>query len=618
MIVKMSKYAFLIYHKEYDTFLNRLREMGAVHVKETQTAADQPQIQQLLAERKRVQTQLRLLKKTRDDKTAAGGEDNTQPAVLAPARPVTAEEGAAQVDHIERLSEQTGEQHTVIQSIEKDIAAISVWGDFDYANITRLQQAGYDVTFFTCPSSRYDTAWNEAYNAFVINELQSANYFITITPHGMPVEIDAERARLPDSSLAQLRERLRIEQERTDELNRKLAAIAAADFRTLEAYDALLSNDLAWKNVHIQTVREAGDKLMMLEGWIPTALEKVLEQTLDRDDYFYRKLKVTPEDDVPIQFKNDRFSRLFELISKLYMLPKYGELDLTPFFAPFFMIFFGLCLGDSGYGLFLLLAASAAKMFMRKKIQPSMMPVLSLVQILGASTFFCGLLTGTFFGAGMYDWGIPALDVLKAHVFLDNNQMFALALILGVVQILFGMCLNATNRIIRFGFVYGLSTIGWIILLVSMGVAYLLPGAMPMFGTIHLAVISLSGILIFLLNSPGKNPLFNIGLGLWDTYNMATGLLGDVLSYVRLFALGLSGGILAGVFNSLATGMSPDNIIVGPIVMTLIFVVGHAINIFMNVLGAFVHPMRLTFVEFFKNSGYEGGGSAYNPFKWNK
>ena len=128
-------------------------------------------------------------------------------------------------------------------------------------------------------------------------------------------------------------------------------------------------------------------------------------------------------------------------------------------------------------------------------------------------------------------------------------------------------------------------------------------------------VVGISGAMIFLYNSPGKNIFMNIGLGLWDSYNMATGLLGDVLSYVRLFALGLSGGILAGVFNSLAVGMSPDNVIAGPIVMVLIFVIGHAINIFMNVLGAMVHPMRLTFVEFFKNSGYEGGGKEYKPFR---
>ena len=109
-------------------------------------------------------------------------------------------------------------------------------------------------------------------------------------------------------------------------------------------------------------------------------------------------------------------------------------------------------------------------------------------------------------------------------------------------------------------------------------------------------------------------PFLNLGLGLWDTYNMATGLLGDVLSYVRLFALGLSGGILASVFNSLAAGMSPDNAIVKPIVYVLIFLIGHAINMFMNVLGAIVHPVRLTFVEFYNNAEFEGGGKKYNPF----
>ncbi|MDR1746665.1 MAG: V-type ATP synthase subunit I, partial [Tannerella sp.] len=211
----------------------------------------------------------------------------------------------------------------------------------------------------------------------------------------------------------------------------------------------------------------------------------------------------------------------------------------------------------------------------------------------------------------------PALDRLKEKIFMDNNKMFALALILGIIQIIFGMCLKAANRIIQFGVVYGLTTIGWIMVIISMLAAYLFPSALPMFGTAHCIILGISGVLIFFLNSPGKNPLLNVGLGIWDTYNMATGLLGDVLSYVRLFALGLSGGILAGVFNSLATGMSPDIIIVGPIIMVIIFVFGHTINIFMNVLGAFVHPMRLTFVEFFKNSGYEGGGNAYKPFKWN-
>ena len=199
---------------------------------------------------------------------------------------------------------------------------------------------------------------------------------------------------------------------------------------------------------------------------------------------------------------------------------------------------------------------------------------------------------------------------------MDNNDMFQLSLILGVVQILFGMVLKAVNQGIQFGFKYAVATIGWIILLVSCGVGSLAAGshAIGRYGaSVHPRC---GGSYDIPLQQSGKEHIPSIsGSGLWDSYNMATGLLGDVLSYVRLFALGLSGGILAGVFNSLAVGMSPDNVIAGPIVMVLIFVIGHAINIFMNVLGAMVHPMRLTFVEFFKNSGYEGGGKEYKPFK---
>jgi V/A-type H+-transporting ATPase subunit I len=229
------------------------------------------------------------------------------------------------------------------------------------------------------------------------------------------------------------------------------------------------------------------------------------------------------------------------------------------------------------------------------------------------STFFCGLLTGTFFGFVIYDINIPFFQRMKGAIALDNNDLFQLSLILGVIQIIFGMILKAVNQTIQLGFKYAIGTIGWVLLLVSTIVSLLVP-AIGFGSTIHLVILGIAGLMVFLYNSPDRNIFVNIGSGLWDTYNMVTGLLGDVLSYVRLFALGLSGGILASVFNNLAKGMSPDNIIAGPIVMVLIFLIGHSINIFMNVLGAMVHPMRLTFVEFFKNSGYEGGGKAYKPF----
>lgn len=622
MIVKMSKYAFMVYHKEYDEFLERLRGMGVVHIQEKRSEKEDDGLQQLLAERKRLQNELRYLKRVQEDwlkelkDEAKSTKSKLKPELeIAPERPVTVEEGRTLLNRIEDLRNRIEKAQAAEQAMEKDMAAMAVWGEFDYVNLDRLRDAGYEVTFFSCPASRYDEDWGEAYNAVPISVLQSVAYFVMITPVGTVLEIDAERVKMPEKGLKDLQADLLAQRQEKVELNEEMLQIATNDYKTLEAYDRLLSNEYAWGNAKVQTNREADDRLMLLEGWIPAAQEQSLENELDRNNYYFRKLDITPEDNIPIDLENNWFSRLFESISRLYMLPKYNELDLTPFFAPFFMIFFGLCLGDSGYGLFLLVVATAVKMIKGKTLKPSVKGILSLVQLLGMATFLCGLLTGTFFGANLYDWGIPLFDTLKEKIYFDNNKMFSLSLILGVIQIIFGMCLKALNKAKQFGVVYSLSTIGWIILLVSMGVAFLCPQVMPMFGTIHLIVMGLSGLLIFFVNSPGKNLLLNVGLGLWDTYNMATGLLGDVLSYVRLFALGLSGGILAGVFNSLAVGMTPDHVVFGPVVMVLIFVIGHAINIFMNVLGALVHPMRLTFVEFFKNSGYEGGGLEYKPFK---
>ena len=289
----------------------------------------------------------------------------------------------------------------------------------------------------------------------------------------------------------------------------------------------------------------------------------------------------------------------------------------SPFLAPFYILFFGLCLGDSGYGLFITLGVLAIKFF-KKDLSQSLKAAMNLLLILGLSAFFCGLLSGAFFGFNLYDLNVPLFDRIGQAVHLDNSQMFNLSLILGFIQIIFGMCLKAYNRTIQFGFRYSLATIGWMMVILSLAVVLLLPAYSGIAKWFTIAGF----VLAFCYNSPEryeKNPatgfLINVGTGLWDAYNTATGMLGDMLSYVRLFALGLSGGILATVFDSLATGLAPDNAILGPIVMVLIFVVGHALNMFMNVLGAFVHPMRLTFVEFFKNAGYEGGGSAYTPFK---
>ena len=606
MITKMKKLTFLVYHKEYEEFLNSLRELGVVHIVEKQQgAADNTELQENIRLFNRLAATLKLLQNQKHEKNAVIATEGG-----------TATRGMQVLDEVDALQTEHGKLSQQLQSYAKEKEVLEVWGNFEPTGIQKLKDAGYIIGFYSCSEGNYKEEWETEYNAMIVNRISSKVFFVTVTKAGQEVDLDVEQVKLPAYSLSRLEALYDTTEQAIEGNEKKLVALSETDIPSLKAALKELQSQIEFSKVVLSSEQTAGDKLMLIEGWAPAYSKVEIEVYLNDAHVYYEITDPMPGDNVPIRLNNKGFFAWFEPICKLYMLPKYNELDLTPFFAPFFMVFFGLCLGDSGYGLFLFLGATAYRL-LAKKVTPSMKSIISLIQVLSASTFFCGLLTGTFFGANIYDLDWPIVQRLKHAVLMDNNDMFRLSLILGVIQILFGMVLKAVNQTIQFGFKYAIATIGWIILLVSTAVSALFASSelLSMGGTAYKVVLCISGAMIFLFNTPGKNIFMNIGLGLWDSYNMVTGLLGDVLSYVRLFALGLSGGILAGVFNSLAVGMSPDNVIAGPIVMVLIFVIGHAINMFMNVLGAMVHPMRLTFVEFFKNSGYEGGGKEYKPFK---
>ena len=601
MIAKMKKLTFLVYHKEYDAFLKSIRDLGVVHVAtKAQGSAENAALQESIRLSARYTAAIKMLQGL-----------NVQPAAAHTGDASKGTEALAEIEDVQQQIQQVAHK---LQAVEKELVQLEPWGDFDPKSVARLRDAGYQIDFYICSDKQFKEEWVDLYNATEINHVGSKLYFVTVMPKGENIDLEVETAKLPDCSLSDLHVRKENLAKQSEALQARLKDLAASVVPDLQAAQAQVHSQIEFSKVVLNTDSLADNKLMLLQGWAPADCVSKIKDFLEGKEVYYEVADPTPEDDVPILLDNKGFFRLFEPIMRLYMLPKYNELDLTPFFAPFFMLFFGLCLGDSGYGLFMLLAVTVYRL-VAKNISASMKPIFTLVQLLGASTMVCGLLTGTCFGFNLYDIQLPLFQSLKEAISLDNQQMFNLSLILGGVQIIFGMILKAVNQTIQFGFKYAVATIGWLFILVSTAIAFAAPGFMPMGGTVHMVFLAIGVLMAYLYNSPGKNVFVNIGLGLWDSYNMATGLLGDVLSYVRLFALGLSGGILASVFNSLAVGMSPDNVIAGPIVMVLIFVIGHAINMFMNVLGAMVHPMRLTFVEFFKNSGYEGGGKEYKPFK---
>jgi len=240
--------------------------------------------------------------------------------------------------------------------------------------------------------------------------------------------------------------------------------------------------------------------------------------------------------------------------------------------------------------------------------------MMTLAAILGGATVVCGIIGGTLFGIDLsiVEWSWISL---YQQYFVDDNQLFYVALALGGIQIVFAMFVKAFGAIRRYGFMHSLETWGWLILILGGG-GLLVTYGNEMFKLapfVSYAVFGVAAVFILILNTPGRNPLINFGAGLWNTYNMITGLMGDLLSYIRLFALGICGGVMGFVFNVLAMELSGNIPVISQLVMLLILLIGHSLNIFMSALGAFVHPMRLTFVEFYKNAGFEGGGKKYKP-----
>ena len=605
MITPMTKLTMLIYHRDYNKFLNDLREHGVVHVHAKKETLQDETMKAKMTEVKHINNVIKALTQTKTKEQELCDLATSRPCDLR---------NEELINHID-------EQYAKMDSIQQEIAALqkddnvyAQWGHFPEERLRQIQDNNWDVRFFTVPSKNYDNAWEEEFNAFLVNELSGFNYFTTITSKGKEVNIDAEPFHFPSMTKSEIENKMEELKKELNEIQNHLTEISEDAILHLNEYRQSVIDDANFYKVSEAAQRLADDKIMALEGWVPTETKDNTIEWLSKEDIYFEATE--PEkniDNPPIKLKNRFFSRLFEMVGNMYSIPTYWELDMTPFFAPFFVIFFGFCMGDLGYGALICLVTLG--LIISRKMK-EMDNVLWLGFFLGLGTVVMGTISGTFFGVPLLDVDIPIVNKLKTIMFKPDGlySAFYVSLIIGVFQILFGMCLKIINQTKLYGFGAAVSTLGWVILLLGGIVTFLIDGI----GIPFYVCMIVGCVLIFLLNGPINSvaaPFKNIGSGLWDTYNMATGLLGDVLSYIRLFALGLSGSILGLVFNDLAMNMRPDIPVLGTIVMLLILIFGHAMNIALSALSAFVHPMRLTFVEFYKNSGFVGGAKQYEPFK---
>ena len=585
MITKMKKYTFLVFHRDYEAFLEQLRSLGVVHITEKASGtAEDATLQSLLQQADRLR------------KTIAQG---------AP----------------DQLLQEKANVESRIAATEKEAQAMAVWGDFSAKTIEKLQQAGYSLRFFVCPQKKFDAEWGTE-----VAVEKGQVYFVVVEKAGeeteLPEELLAHATELTiskKSSAALLQDveglkGLLAAQNARIELWQKeqLPAMEQEYKETLQQID--------WQRVTLNTDTVAEGALKVVEGFCPIDQTAALDTMLQEQDIYFQAEDPTEEDNTPIKLRNNWFTRMFECFTGMYGMPTYGEFDPTPILAPFYLLFFAMCMGDAGYGLVLI---AFGLLVHYKKLNISMFEGLGpIITTLGVGTAVVGLFLGTFFGIPLAqaDWYPEALKgIIVQGTVMGYDAQMVLAICIGVFHICLAMVVKAICYTKRFGFKENISTWGWLLLVVGGLSALILlmlfnaPAEVTKWTLIGIAGVSALGIYIF--NKPGRNPLLNIGAGLWDTYNMATGLLGDVLSYVRLYALGLAGGMLGGAFNDLGLMVLGENPTWQWVGFVLILLIGHVLNVAMSALGAFVHPLRLTFVEYFKNSGYEGKGVAYQPFK---
>ena len=582
MITQMKKYTFLVFHREYEAFLEQLREVGVVHVTEKAAGmADDTHLQELLAKAEQTRKII-----------AQGAPDQL-------------------------LTEKSNLEQR-IAATQKEADKMAIWGDFSAERIEDLKKAGYSLRYFTCAKKLFQEEWG-----IVVAEQGATVYFVQVNNAGEAPE-GCQEQYLSQKSSADLQKDVEGLNGLLVAQNARIELWAKENIPALEAELLAVQQDIDWKRVTLNTDTECDGALKLLEGFCPIDQVDTLQAVLKQQDIYFQEEDPTAEDDTPIKLRNNKFTKLFESLTGMYGWPNYGEFDPTPVLAPFFLLSFAMCMGDCGYGILLMIIGL---LIAKKKLNIAMFEGLGpIITVLGLGTTVVGFFLGTFMGIDLYaaSW-VP--EVLK-NVMIKGNLTLAgssydiqmvLALCIGVFHICLAMVVKAVCYTKQFGFKENIATWGWTLLIVGgLLVAILgmtvLPAAVFKWTLIAVGVVSALGIYIF--NTPGRNPLINIGAGLWDTYNMATGILGDVLSYIRLYALGLAGGMLGAAFNNLGQMVLGDTPNVGTWVGFLaIVIVGHVLNLAMSALGAFVHPLRLSFVEYFKNAGYEGKGKLYQPFK---
>lgn len=634
MIESMSKITLLLHTNNKKKNLAKLQTLGLVHINSNEIKTG-IKLSSLIKKKKRFETilgKILKLKYLKNNSSEFPKEISTthQQLYFLEKKLSTYEEKILALDEMSELS-----------------IGLEPWGDLDWNRIESLRTNGIAIRFFITSKAILESTETGETILVPVNTSGDKVFLLALDFKNTPQEFSFEEVHLTQTNRIQLKKEIELIRQSIFEDEIFLSGFYSK-IEKLNREIQSIDNQIDFENAKISLSNSMNGILFAITGWIPTKNKKNIIAFLDLNQISYIFQEKDKNDEVPILLQNNKLIRFFEPITKIFSLPNYIELDPTFFFAPFFTLFFGLSLGDVGYGLILSITSIIAYI----KASSAWKPYAILGLILSLSATFCGVLVNSMFGEPLFQ--VPESNFyffkngadLAIFTSFDMNgktiyPTMTLALLLGFIQLSLGLILQSFNRTfagnsILFSFKpISILMILWGGMIVAIHNDFL---ALGFNSTFQIGILKIGewisqipkiyglgifsiGLMVFLLfHDPTKNLFLRPVFGIWEAYQLTTGFLGDFLSYIRLFALGLAGGLLGNAFNKVAFMILPNGDIHTPLfaITVLILIIGHSLNLGLGILGSFVHPLRLTFVEFYKSINFTGGGKEFKPFALQK
>ena len=477
----------------------------------------------------------------------------------------------------------------------------SPWGDFDPQEIKQLAQKNISLKLYQIPREQLKSLSEKMVIKKIFSDGSIDNCIVFCRDN---LSLSFKELELPKMSLLQMRQRLAEDAQIILNLKKQLGEY-------LNYQDGLLAEKkvLTQQKIYFEALQGMGqaEQLVYLKGYVPVDLEEALVGEAKQRGWGILTVVPQEEDQVPTLLRNPAWiSFIKPLLKLLELIPGYRELDISPLFIVFFSLFFGMLIGDAGYGLVYLLLNFWLHKKLRYKIKDQ--SVFFLFYILSFCAIIWGLLTGTFFGqAWLLNLGIkPLLPALTNTTFIQG-----LCFLIGAVHLSLA---HGWKAILKAPALGALAELGWICVIWAvffLAKNLILSENFPLFGN-HLIILGL--ILVLFFTNPQKNIFKTIGSGLGSIALSLVNNFTDVVSYIRLFAVGLATVAIADAFNAMAAGIIKKGDFLTIIASILVVVFGHALNIILGPMSVLVHGVRLNVLEFCGHAGVTWNGFAYKPF----